>query len=93
MQNADDHIFGTRDPSFAADVAATTKGRGVDVVLNSLSGLLLHESRNCVAKLGRFIEIDKRDIQLNKNIEMEPLGRAISFSAVDLIHLDNGRVK
>ena len=91
---ADDHIFSSRDPSFAADIMAATKGRGVDVVLNSLSGLLLHESWNCVAKLGRFIEIGKRDIQLNKHLDMEPLGRAISFSAVDLIHLGNekGRV-
>lgn len=91
---ADDHIFSSRDPSFAADVMIATKGRGVDVVLNSLSGLLLQESWNCVAKLGRFVEIGKRDIQLNKNLEMEPLGRAISFSAIDLIHLGNekGRV-
>jgi NADPH:quinone reductase-like Zn-dependent oxidoreductase len=39
-----------------------TKGRGVDLVLNSLSGELLHASWRCVAKRGKMIEIGKRDM-------------------------------
>lgn len=81
------HIFSSRDPSFATDIMSATGGRGVDVVLNSLSGELLEESWNCVAHLGRFIEIGKRDIQANKYLQMENFGKAISFSAIDLIHL------
>ncbi|KAK4983979.1 putative secondary metabolism biosynthetic enzyme [Elasticomyces elasticus] len=86
---APDHIFSSRDPSFVAEVMAATGGKGVDVLLNSLAGEMLQESWNCVATLGRFVEIGKRDIQLNKRLEMGPFGRAISFSAVDLIHLGN----
>lgn len=82
-----DHIFSSRDPSFASDIMSATGGRGVDVVLNSLSGELLQESWNCVSHLGRFIEIGKRDIQANKYLQMENFGKAISFSAIDLIHL------
>ena len=85
----DDHIFSSRDISFAADVMAATNGRGVDVLLNSLSGEILQESWNVMATLGRFVEIGKRDIQLNKRLEMEPFGRAISFIAIDLIQLGN----
>ena len=83
------HILSSRDPSFETDIMSATKGRGVDVVLNSLSGLLLQASWRCVATLGRFIEIGKKDIQANKNLDMEVFGRGISFSAVDLIHLGN----
>lgn len=34
----EDHIFSSRDLSFVDGVRRVTKGRGVDVVLNSLSG-------------------------------------------------------
>jgi NADPH:quinone reductase-like Zn-dependent oxidoreductase len=39
-----------------------TKGRGVDLVLSSLSGELLHASWRCVAKRGKMVEIGKRDM-------------------------------
>lgn len=39
-----------------------TEGRGVDFVLNSLSGELLHTSWKCVAAFGRMVEIGKRDV-------------------------------
>ena len=39
-----ENIFNSRDSSFLADVLAATDGRGVDVVLNSLTGGLLHDS-------------------------------------------------
>ena len=34
----EDHIFSSRDQTFVAGVLRMTKGRGVDVVLNSLAG-------------------------------------------------------
>lgn len=83
----EDHIFSSRDDSFAAGVMAMTKGKGVDVVLNSLAGSLLKASWNCIASFGRFIEIGKRDIEQNKCLEMGPLRRAASFAAIDLDHL------
>lgn len=89
----ENHILSSRDPSFGPRIMDLTNGKGVDVVLNSLSGQLLQESWNCMARFGRFVEIGKRDIQLNKNLEMENFGRAISFSAIDLIHLGNHKGK
>lgn len=81
------NVFSSRDDSFVGGVLAATGGRGVDVVINSLSGKLLHETFHLVAPLGRFIEIGKRDIDANKSIEMEPFQKAISFSHVDIIAL------
>ncbi|TVY23152.1 Compactin diketide synthase [Lachnellula hyalina] len=83
------NMFSSRDNSFAAAIMAATDFKGVDVLLNSLSGELLQEGWNTMAYHGRLVEIGKRDIQLNKNLEMLPSHRAISFSAIDLIHLGN----
>ena len=82
-----DHIFSSRDTSFAAGVKAMTQGRGVDVVLNSLAGTLLQESFNCLAPFGRFVEIGKRDLELNSSLAMEAFTRAVSFSSIDVIAL------
>ena len=57
-----DRIFTSRDLTFQRDVLNATNGRGVDVVLNSLSGELLHASWECVAEFGVMVEIGKRDL-------------------------------
>ncbi|KAI2998093.1 hypothetical protein CAN33_0028820 [Aspergillus niger] len=82
---ADDMIFNSRDDSFVRDVLDTTGGRGVDVILNSLAGKLLHATWSCVAPFGRFIEIGKRDIHENSKIDMDPFRRNVAFASVDLI--------
>ncbi|KAI9879283.1 MAG: hypothetical protein M1830_009013 [Pleopsidium flavum] len=82
-----DHIFSSRDTSFAAGVLAMTQGKGVDIVLNTLAGALLQESFNCIAPFGRFIEIGKRDLELNSSLEMGAFTRAVSFSSIDLLAL------
>lgn len=80
-----DRIFSSRDTSFAADILAATDGRGVDVVLNSLAGPLLQESFNVLAPFGHFVEIGKRDLELNSSLEMHPFTRHASFSSIDLL--------
>jgi NADPH:quinone reductase-like Zn-dependent oxidoreductase len=81
----DDHIFSSRDASFAAGVLAATRGRGVDAVLNSLAGPLLQESFNVLAPFGHFLEIGKRDLEINSHLEMRPFTRQVSFSAFYLL--------
>ena len=61
-----------------------TSQKGVDVVLNSTAGDVLRQSWRCLAPLGRFIEIGKRDISQNSNLEMEKFLDSVSFSAIDL---------
>ncbi|KIM94092.1 hypothetical protein OIDMADRAFT_207730 [Oidiodendron maius Zn] len=80
-----DHIFSSRDASFAAGIRAKTRGYGVDVVLNSLAGLLLQESVNCLAPFGRFVEIGKRDLEQNSHLALGPFTRSVSFSSIDLL--------
>lgn len=54
-----DHIFHSRDESFHFGIMQATKGRGVDVVLNSLSGELLHTTWQCVAEFGKLVELGR----------------------------------
>lgn len=82
-----DHIFYSRNTSFAQGVLRVTKGYGVDVVLNSLSGDGLRASWECMAPYGRFIEIGKSDITSNSGLPMAGFARNVSFTAVDLHHV------
>lgn len=47
-------IFNSRDKSFVDGVMRETGGQGVDIILNSLSGELLHATWTCVAEFGTF---------------------------------------
>ena len=48
-----------------------TANKGIDLVLNSLSGDLLHPSWHCVAEFGKFIEVGKRDLLGRGQLDME----------------------
>lgn len=61
-----------------------TSGKGVDVVLNSITGEAFHETLNCLGKLGRFIEIGKRDILEDTRLDVGAFNRSITFASVDL---------
>lgn len=82
-----ENIFNSRNTSFAAEVMKTTGGRGVDIVLNSLAGELLHASWSCVAKFGKMVEIGKRDIMGHGTMKMEPFGSNRTFVGVDLLQV------
>lgn len=80
----EDHIFSSRSSGFAAAIHDATKGDGVSVALNSLTGDLLRETWSCIANFGRFIEIGKRDITWNMRLDMDQFDRNITFSSADL---------
>ena len=77
-----DHIFYSRDTSFAQDIMRTTHNRGVDVILNSLSGDNLVASWECMAPFGRFIELGKADVESNSKLPLSSFANNVSFSAV-----------
>ncbi|PYI23450.1 putative polyketide synthase [Aspergillus violaceofuscus CBS 115571] len=81
------NIFHSRDESFVADLMRETDGRGVDVVLNSLAGKLLHASWSCVAPFGKMIELGKRDFLTNGILDMAPFLANRAFVGVDMLEL------
>ena len=56
------HVMDSRSLAFADEIMAATGGRGVDVVLNSLSGDFIPAGLRSLAPGGRFLELGKRDI-------------------------------
>ncbi|KAH9986166.1 KR domain-containing protein [Xylariaceae sp. FL0662B] len=80
----DSHIFNSRDSSFLPDVLRATNQRGVDVVLNSLSGDLLIASWKCVAEFGTMVEIGKRDFQRRAKLPMEAFEANRTFTGLEL---------
>lgn len=79
-----ERIFSSRNSSFRDDLMQATSGRGVDIVLNSLSGDLLDASWQCVARFGKMMEIGKRDILEQGSMSMSPFGQNRSYHGIDL---------
>ncbi|CAF3577742.1 unnamed protein product [Fusarium graminearum] len=86
-QVSEDHIFNSRDASFAKGIMRVTGGRGVDCVLNSLSGELLRVSWSCLATFGTFVEIGLRDITNNMLLDMRPFSKSTTFSFINMYTL------
>ncbi|MEU5499876.1 SDR family NAD(P)-dependent oxidoreductase [Streptomyces griseofuscus] len=59
----DDHIASSREPGFGRRFRAVRGGRGMDVVVNSLTGALLDESAELLAEGGAFVEMGKTDLR------------------------------
>lgn len=81
-QLTDAHIFNSRDCSFETDVMTATNGRGVDLVLNSLSEDKLQASVRCLADGGRFLEIGKYDMAINNPVELMLLDTNKTFHGI-----------
>jgi NADPH:quinone reductase-like Zn-dependent oxidoreductase len=86
-------IFNSRNSSFLADIMRTTNSRGVDLVLNSLSGDLLHASWMCVAEFGTMVEIGKRDFQRHSKLTMGPFEQNRSFIGLDIWQVSQEQAK
>lgn len=78
------NIFNSRNESFYTDLMSATNGRGVDLVLNSLSGELLHLSWKCVARFGKMLEIGKRDFIGQAMLSMDLFEANRMFCGIDM---------
>ncbi|KAI0601372.1 hypothetical protein F4775DRAFT_582241 [Biscogniauxia sp. FL1348] len=79
-----DHLFSSRTSEFAKGIRSMTRGRGVDCVLNFLTGDLLDESWRLLADNGTFVEIGKKDIIDGNTISMEPFDRNCTYRGIDI---------
>lgn len=81
-QLQDRHIGNSRDCSFEQMVMRETQGRGVDLVLNSLSDEKLQASVRCLGLNGRFLEIGKFDLSNNSPLGMAVFLKNTSFHGI-----------
>lgn len=78
----DKYIGNSRDQSFEQMVLRETRGKGVDLVLNSLAGESLQASVRCLGLNGRFLEIGKFDLSNNTPLGMSVFLKNTSFHGI-----------
>ncbi|XP_022912997.2 fatty acid synthase-like [Onthophagus taurus] len=78
------NIGNSRDTSFETLIFSQTKGRGVDIVLNSLPGERLYASLRCLARNGHMLEIGKLDLMMNNEIDLLVLKKKIHVHGIML---------
>ncbi len=78
------HVMDSRSLAFTEEVLQRTGGKGVDIVLNSLPGEYIPKSLSLLAPHGRFLEIGKMDIYLNRALDLYPFSNSLSYFAIDL---------
>ncbi|XP_055691897.1 fatty acid synthase-like [Lutzomyia longipalpis] len=83
----DRHIGNSRDCSFEQMIMRETQGKGVDLVLNSLSDDKFKASVRCLGFNGRFIEIGKFDIANNTALGTSVFLKNTSFHGVFLDYI------
>ncbi len=75
-------VFDSRSTDFSRAIQA--QGGGLDVVLNTLSGELMTASMPLLRPFGRFIHIDKKDVNNNFLLPMGLFIGGISFQFLDI---------
>ncbi|MEM7278729.1 MAG: beta-ketoacyl synthase N-terminal-like domain-containing protein [Pseudomonadota bacterium] len=75
-----DAVFDSRSLLAAEKVLSVTDGKGVDIVLNSLTDEAIDEGLKSLAEGGRFVEIGLRD--LRDDAAISALGKSISYHPV-----------
>ena len=74
------HIMHSRTLDFADQIMEITGGRGVDIVLNSLSGEFIPKSMSVLAPNGRFVEIGKSEIWDERRVAA--VGKNIAYQVI-----------
>ncbi|WP_345780621.1 SDR family NAD(P)-dependent oxidoreductase, partial [Streptomyces albipurpureus] len=86
----DQHIASSRTAEFERRFAAATEGRGMDVVLDSLSGELVDASLRLLPRGGRFVEMGKTDVRDPERVAERHAG--VRYRAFDLMEAGPDRV-
>uniref|UniRef100_A0A673C4U0 Fatty acid synthase n=1 Tax=Sphaeramia orbicularis TaxID=375764 RepID=A0A673C4U0_9TELE len=72
----------SRDTSFETHILRQTGGKGVDLVLNSLSEEKLQASIRCLSRHGHFLEIGKYDLSNNSPLGMSVFLKNVTFHGI-----------
>jgi polyketide synthase 12 len=86
----DGHLASSRTVEFEEQFRAASDGRGVDVVVDSLSGEFVDASLRLVADGGRFVELGKSDVRSADEVAVAHPG--VSYRAFDLVEAGPERI-
>ncbi|MFI5790845.1 SDR family NAD(P)-dependent oxidoreductase, partial [Streptomyces sp. NPDC051640] len=84
------HIASSRSLEFRERFLTATDGRGMDVILNSLSGEFVDASLELLPRGGRFIEMGKTDLRDADAVRSDHEG--VEYRAFDLIEAGAERI-
>lgn len=88
-----DHIFNSRDSSFLDGIMRVTNGRGVDLVLTSLSADFIQASCDCVANFGKLVNLSKPTAANQGQFPINSFHPNMSYASVDIIDYIKRRPK
>ncbi|XP_010131413.1 PREDICTED: fatty acid synthase, partial [Buceros rhinoceros silvestris] len=77
-----DSFASSRNTTFEEHILRVTKGKGVNLVLNSLAEEKLQASLRCLARHGRFLEIGKFDLSNNSQLGMALFLKNVAFHGI-----------
>ncbi|NEA51497.1 SDR family NAD(P)-dependent oxidoreductase [Streptomyces sp. SID10815] len=91
-QGLDDaHLADSRTTAFEQHFLDSTGGRGVDVVLDALTGAFVDASLRLLPRGGRFLEMGKTDVRdATETAERFP---GVDYRAYDLAEADDDRIR
>ncbi|MCY3771441.1 MAG: SDR family NAD(P)-dependent oxidoreductase [Gemmatimonadetes bacterium] len=78
------HVMDSRSLDFAEEIMDRTDGKGMDIVLNTLTGPAMRASLSVLAPHGRFIEIGKTDALNHGSIDLNQFDHNRSYHPIDL---------
>jgi acyl transferase domain-containing protein/NADPH:quinone reductase-like Zn-dependent oxidoreductase/acyl carrier protein len=81
------HCINYVNEDFAETLMNLTDGKGVDIILNTLSGDALQKGLQCLSPRGRYIEIAMTALKSAKAIDLSVLKNNQSFFSIDLRRL------
>ncbi|TMC14194.1 MAG: zinc-binding dehydrogenase, partial [Chloroflexi bacterium] len=76
-----------QETDFEKEIERITAGKGVDVVINTLSGDAIQKGMNCLSVGGRYIEIAMTALKSARTIDLSVLSQNQTFYSVDLRRL------
>ena len=79
-----EHVMDSRSLAFVDEIWQLTDHRGVDVILNSLTGEAITRGLEILRPLGRFVEIGKRDIMENRQVGLRAFVHGLMLVSIDL---------
>ncbi|ORY63304.1 uncharacterized protein BCR38DRAFT_475285 [Pseudomassariella vexata] len=82
-------ILPSRDRFSARRLLEKTGGRGIDVILCSARGELMHEYWKCISTGGRFVEIGRTEVLDNGSLSLDVFRRNATFTSFDLEVMSN----
>ncbi|KAK5638078.1 hypothetical protein RI129_012373 [Pyrocoelia pectoralis] len=80
----DDHIGNSRDSRFQQFIMKKTGGKGVDIVLNSLSIRKLQTSALCLSRGGILLEMGRINVAKNQYLDFSCISKSRTFFCVNM---------